>query len=83
MIYQPIPLTYSFNSLEPYIDKMTMEIHYTKHYQGYIDNLNKVLEKYPELQDKRVEDLLKNLSSLSVENSDLSKKWKNDANLII
>jgi len=47
-----------------------METHYTKHYQGYIDNLNKVLEKYPELQDKRVEDLLKNLSSLSIENSD-------------
>ena len=70
MIYQPVPLGYSFDSLEPYIDRMTMETHYTKHYQGYIDNLNKVLEKYPELQDKRVEDLLKNLSSLSIENSD-------------
>jgi len=37
MIYQPVPLGYSFDSLEPYIDRMTMETHYTKHYQGYID----------------------------------------------
>ncbi len=33
-------LPYSYASLEPYFDKQTMEIHYTKHHQGYVDKLN-------------------------------------------
>lgn len=33
-------LPYSFSDLEPYIDRKTVEIHYTKHHQGYIDKLN-------------------------------------------
>ena len=33
-------LPYAFDALEPYIDKQTMEIHYTKHHQGYVDKLN-------------------------------------------
>ena len=40
-------LDYSYDALEPYIDKQTMEIHHTKHHQAYIDKLNTVLEKYP------------------------------------
>jgi len=36
-------LQYSYNSLEPYIDAQTMEIHYTKHHLGYVNNLNKAL----------------------------------------
>jgi Fe-Mn family superoxide dismutase len=34
-------LTYPYNSLEPYIDAQTMEIHHSKHHQGYVDGLNK------------------------------------------
>jgi len=34
------PLPYAFDALEPFIDKQTMEIHYTKHHQAYIDKLN-------------------------------------------
>lgn len=63
-------LPYSYDALEPYIDARTMEIHHTKHHQGYIDKLNGVLEKYPDLQDKPVEDLLKNLNILKVEEAD-------------
>jgi Fe-Mn family superoxide dismutase len=37
-------LPYSYDALEPFIDKMTMEIHHTKHHQAYINNLNKALE---------------------------------------
>ncbi len=42
--YTLLPLPYAFDALEPHIDKMTMEIHYTKHHQGYVNNLNKALE---------------------------------------
>lgn len=37
-------LVYSYDALEPYIDKQTMEIHHTKHHQAYVNNLNKALE---------------------------------------
>lgn len=38
-------LPYGYEALEPWIDKRTMEIHYSKHHQAYVDNLNKALEK--------------------------------------
>jgi len=60
-------LPYSYNALEPFIDAKTMEIHHTKHHQAYIDKLNAALEKYPDLQKKKVEDLLKNLNSIPEE----------------
>ena len=59
-MHEQTPLPYSFSSLEPYIDTQTMEIHYTKHHTAYVNNLNKALEGYPELQDKSLEDLLSN-----------------------
>src|SRR3989344_4361415 len=57
-------LPYAYDSLEPYIDAKTMEIHHTKHHQTYIDKLNESLAKHPELDSKKVEDLLKNLNSV-------------------
>jgi len=57
-------LPYSYDSLEPYIDAKTMEIHHTKHHQAYVDNLNKVLEKYPELEAKSAEELIKSLETI-------------------
>lgn len=62
--YHLPPLPYAYNALEPYIDARTMEIHYTKHHQGYVNKLNKALENYPELQKKTVKALLQSLSSL-------------------
>jgi len=44
-------LNFAYNDLEPYMDTETVTIHYTKHHQGYVDNLNKGLEKYPEWQN--------------------------------
>jgi len=60
-------LPYSYDALEPYIDKMTMEIHHTKHHQAYINNLNSALEKYPEWQNVELEEILKNLNQLPEE----------------
>ncbi len=34
------PLPYAYNALEPFIDAKTMEIHYTKHHQAYVNKLN-------------------------------------------
>ncbi len=36
-------LEYAYAALEPYIDAQTMEIHYSKHHQAYLNNLNKAL----------------------------------------
>lgn len=58
-------LEYEYDALEPYIDKETMEIHHDKHHKTYVDKLNKALEGHEELQDKPVEELLKNLDSVS------------------
>jgi len=58
------PLPYDYGALEPHIDARTMEIHHTKHHQAYINNLNAALEKAPELQDRGLEDLLKNLDAV-------------------
>jgi Fe-Mn family superoxide dismutase len=53
-------LPYGFDALEPYIDKMTMEIHHGKHHGAYVTNLNKALESAPQLANKTVEELLAN-----------------------
>ncbi|MBL7888696.1 MAG: superoxide dismutase [Bacteroidia bacterium] len=37
-------LPYGYDALEPHIDKLTMEIHHSKHHQAYVNNLNKALE---------------------------------------
>ncbi len=58
------PLPYSYDALEPYIDARTMEIHYTKHHQGYVDNLNAALTGHPELQGKTLDELLGNLTQI-------------------
>lgn len=57
-------LNYSYDALEPYIDAVTMETHYSKHHQAYVSNLNAALEKYPELSTRTIEDLLIHLSNL-------------------
>ena len=44
-MYKQIELPYSFDALEPYIDKITMETHYTKHHAAYTKNLNSITEK--------------------------------------
>jgi Fe-Mn family superoxide dismutase len=62
--YELPALPYAFDALEPHIDAQTMQIHHGKHHQAYINNLNAALEKFPELQGKPVEDLIKDLNAI-------------------
>jgi Fe-Mn family superoxide dismutase len=55
------PLPYATDALEPYIDKMTMEIHHGKHHGGYVNNLNKALEGHSDLQSLSIDQLLAGL----------------------
>jgi Fe-Mn family superoxide dismutase len=57
-------LPYATNYLEPVIDTKTMEIHHGKHHAAYVNNLNAALEKYPELQGKSAEELIRDLSAV-------------------
>lgn len=63
-MYTLPPLPYAYDALEPYIDARTMELHYTKHHQAYLDNLNAALKGYPELQNQPIVELLKDLSKV-------------------
>lgn len=58
------PLAYAFDALEPHIDAQTMEIHYSKHHQAYINNANKALEGHPALAAMTAEEILANLASI-------------------
>jgi len=57
-------LPYAANSLEPYIDAMTMEIHHGRHHKAYVDNLNKALEGHADLQSKSITDLLREINKV-------------------
>ena len=52
------PLPYDYNALEPYIDEKTMRLHHDRHLQTYIDNLNKLMDENPALQQFSLEELL-------------------------
>jgi Fe-Mn family superoxide dismutase len=68
MKYDKILLPYSFDALEPYIDTLTVKIHYTKHLQTYVDNLNKLLEGYDDFtKGKSLEEILWDVDSIPKE----------------
>jgi Fe-Mn family superoxide dismutase len=58
------PLPYAYEALEPFVDAKTMEIHYTKHHQGYVDKLNAALAKHHDLQHKTLDQLLSSIETL-------------------
>src|SRR5262249_7511548 len=63
MAYELPKLAYPYDALEPHIDARTMEIHYTKHHQAYVDNVNKAI-KGTDLEKKSVEDLICDLNAV-------------------
>ena len=64
MAFELPKLPYAVDALEPYIDAQTMTIHHDKHHQAYVNSLNAAIEKHPELADKSLEDLLKDLNAV-------------------
>jgi Fe-Mn family superoxide dismutase len=59
-------LPFDFDSLEPEMDAKTVEVHYSKHHQAYVDKLNSVIGD-SDLKDKDVEWILSNLDSVPSE----------------
>ena len=53
-------LGFDYNALEPHIDARTMEIHHSKHHNGYTNNLNNALDQAG-ISDKSIEEILMNL----------------------
>ena len=64
MAHEVPPLPYGYDALEPYIDAQTMTLHHDKHHAAYVNNLNAALEKYPDLQSKSPEELIKDLNGV-------------------
>lgn len=60
-------LEYDYGAFGKYISKDIMELHHSKHHQTYVDKLNAAVEKFPELGDKSVEELISNLSTVPEE----------------
>ncbi|HGY2891166.1 superoxide dismutase [Mn] [Morganella morganii] len=61
MSYVLPALPYAYDALEPHFDKMTMEIHHTKHHQTYVNNINTALEAFPEMANLDIDDLIAQL----------------------
>jgi len=57
-------LAYDYSALEPHIDAKTMEIHYTKHHQTYVDKLNDALKGHDDLASMDIADLIMNLDKV-------------------
>lgn len=60
MAFELPELGYAYDALEPHMDARTMEIHHTKHHQGYTNNLNNAIAG-TDLEGKSIEDILTNL----------------------
>ncbi|MEQ9264600.1 MAG: superoxide dismutase [Balneolaceae bacterium] len=63
MAYTLPDLPYAYDALEPHFDARTMEIHHSKHHQGYTNNVNAALEG-TSMEGKDIEEVLSNISSL-------------------
>jgi len=74
-MYNQIKLNYEFDALQPHIDALTMETHYTKHHSGYTKNLNEAVLK-AQVDHLPIEELLKTLET--IEDETLRKTIRNN-----
>lgn len=64
MAYELPKMPYAYGALEPHIDARTMEIHYTKHHQTYVTNVNNALKDQPALAALDVDALIADLGKV-------------------
>ena len=64
MSYELPKLPYALNALEPHIDARTMEIHWGKHHQTYVNNTNNVLKDQPSLAALDIDALISSLAQV-------------------
>lgn len=57
-------LPYEYDALAPYISADIQQLHHSKHHQTYVNNLNAALEKYPDWQNKSIEEIITSLDQL-------------------
>lgn len=67
MAFQLPALPYAYDALEPSIDAQTVEIHYTKHHNTYLTNMNAAFEKHPRFFDLQIEAILRDLNQVPEE----------------
>lgn len=61
MNFEFASLPYAYDALEPHIDKMTMEIHHTKHHKAYFDKFTAALPG-SEFENQSIETIFKSIS---------------------
>jgi Fe-Mn family superoxide dismutase len=64
MAFKLPELPYAYDALEPHIDARTMEIHHTKHHNGYTSKLNAAIEG-TDIANASIKDILANVSKYS------------------
>ncbi len=65
-MYEMKKLGYEYNALEPYIDTLTIDLHYNKHYGNYVNNFNKIVPDYY----GSIFDIIKNIDNYPLDKRD-------------
>lgn len=68
-------LPYEYDALEPFVSRNIQQLHHTGHHATYVKNLNAALEKYPDWQNKSIEEIVTSLDSLP---DDIKKVVRNN-----
>lgn len=63
-MYELPKLPYHYDALQPYISEEIMQLHHMKHHQAYVAKLNGALDKAPELKEKPLVELLRDIDAL-------------------
>ncbi|MCS6975060.1 MAG: superoxide dismutase [Cyclobacteriaceae bacterium] len=64
LTFSQVPLPYAYAALEPHIDALTMEIHYSRHHAAYVKNVNDAIAE-EKITFKNEADFFANVSKLS------------------
>jgi len=79
-MHDKFKLSYTYDALEPIIDKQTMQVHYEKHYTTYLNNLNDSLKEAPSLNALNIYDLIERVEKV---NSKIQSSIRNNGGGVI